>query len=90
MIRRIATALLWLLATWVGGGSVMYFVGVPAVFAPIAGVAVALLVLWDPGNRLWAPRPDRKLIRRRIADLERVSPSVPDAAAQPQPEPASD
>lgn len=83
-------ALLWLLAGWTTGGLAAYVLGLPAITAPALGLAAGLFVGWDPMHLLWAVRPDRTRIRRRIADLERVPADASNPALRAQAEAATD
>jgi hypothetical protein len=83
-------AFLWLLAGWTSGGLAAYVLGLPAMTGPLLGLAAALFVGWDPVGRIWAPRPDRQRIRRRLADLERVPVESSSQAPRPQAEPVTD
>lgn len=90
VITRTLTSILWFVAVWMGAGVVTLISGAPEILALVAAVAAGLLIWSDPMHWLWLPRPDRKQIRRRIADLERVSPSAPAAATMSRQEPAAD
>jgi hypothetical protein len=75
MTKRTTAALLWLLAAWTGASMVTTFTGLPWLLAPAVGLLVGALVWWDPTGRLWGPPPDNARIRRRLADLPRMSES---------------
>ena len=90
MIRRTVTAALWFAAGWGFGGLLAYLAGIPVVLAPAVGLVPASLVAWDPTGVVWGPKPDRKLIARRIADLERVSTTASGPAPERRMEPAAD
>lgn len=86
MARRTLTALLWLFAAWTGVGALSAFIEVPSVAGLVVGLALAVLVWWDPAGRLWKPRADRKLVRRRLADLQRIPAPPPAAHVRPEAE----
>jgi hypothetical protein len=90
VIRRTVTAALWFAVGWALGGFLAYVAGTPVALAPAAGLVAATLVAWDPAGMLWGPKPDRKRIARRIADLERVSPATSGRAPDHTLEPAAD
>jgi hypothetical protein len=77
MTRRAATAFLWFLAVWVTVGALATLAALPAIIGPALGLAAGALVWWDPRGWLWAPRPDRAAVQRRLADLERVPVQAP-------------
>ena len=76
MIKRTTVAVLWFATGWGFGNLLAWAVGTPAILAPVVALAASGFVTWDPTGALWGPKPDRKRIASRIADLERVSPSA--------------
>ena len=81
MIKRTVTSLLWFLAAWTFGGVLSVFAGLPPFLGPVMGLAVGVLVWWDPMGMLWSLRPS-PAARRRLADLGRAS--VAEGAPEPR------
>jgi hypothetical protein len=88
MAKRSIAAFLWLLAVWTVGGALNVFAGSPDLLGPAAGLLVAWLVWQDPGGRIWGARVDRARVRRRLADLPRVTESASDVELRPEVDPA--
>jgi hypothetical protein len=86
--KRTVVAVLWFATGWGFGNLFAWALGAPALLAPMLAIAAAGLVAWDPTGKVWGPQPDRKRIARRIADLERVSPTtgVPPTVLEPEAE----
>ncbi len=80
MVQRVVATGLWFLVGWTGASMGSYFLGLPDILAPILGLGFAAFVGLDPTGRRWSRQPRRSaLLRRRLADLERV----PDQAHEP-------
>jgi hypothetical protein len=88
--RRALTTFLWFVTGWAAGGVLSFVLGTPTLLAPVLGLAASAVVAWDPSGLIWGPTPDRALIRRRIADLERVAPAATAATSESRLEPAAD
>ena len=56
MSKRNLSAFLWFLVGWQAGGVLVGFTALPALLAFAPGVAMAVLVLWDPTG-LFVRRP---------------------------------
>lgn len=62
MSKRNLAAFLWFLVGWSGAGMIASFTGMPPMIAVIPGVALGLLVHWDPTHSLWTrPQPQRRV-----------------------------
>jgi hypothetical protein len=60
--KRILAAVLWFVVGWQAGGLLVSIVGLPSMLGFAPGVALALVVLWDPAH-LFRPRigPERRV-----------------------------
>ena len=58
MPKRVAAALLWFAASWVGYEIVWSLTGLPRIWGPLVAFAVAGLIAVDPFGMFW-PRADR-------------------------------
>lgn len=57
MKKRVLTGLLWFYATWYAWSMVAALAGLPELFGPVVGAAVAMLVAGDPFGRIWGAKP---------------------------------
>jgi hypothetical protein len=73
MAKRSIATILWFVAAWTFGSLLAGIFGFTTLVEPVLAVVVAALVWWDPSGRIWTRRPDNTIVRRRIADLARVS-----------------
>lgn len=67
MIKRGIGAFLWFAAVWFGFELLWSIAGVPRLAGPVFGAAVAVLVILDPGSRLWGSHAHRPRSVRGLA-----------------------
>ena len=60
MLKRVAAASLWFLATWVGYEIIWSITDVPRMIGPLLAGAVALIVVVDPLRAFWPVRSERR------------------------------
>jgi hypothetical protein len=60
MLKRVAAASLWILATWVGYEIIWSITEVPRIIGPLLAGAVALIVMVDPLRVFWPVRSERR------------------------------
>jgi hypothetical protein len=70
MSKRVAAALLWYAAVWVGYEIVWSLTGVPRAFGPIIATAVSAFVGVDPAGLFW---PRTAKAPRSVASAEPLS-----------------
>jgi len=75
MQKRVAAAVLWLLAGWTAGSFLTFTIGVSPLLGPILGIAGAALFAGDPRRIIWTARSEAEATtttpaprRRRAAD----------------------
>jgi len=56
MQKRVAAAVLWLLAGWTAGSFLTFTIGVSPLLGPILGIAGAALFAGDPRRIIWSQR----------------------------------
>ena len=78
MIKRVATALLWLFAVAWAGNFLTAYLGVPQVIGGVVASATALFVGVDPLHLLWDASPllTPTQIRDRTPVVSRISSQV--------------
>lgn len=58
MHKRVAAAVLWLLAGWTAGSFLTFTIGVSPLLGPILGIAGAALFAGDPRRIIWTRRAE--------------------------------
>ncbi|HEU0236390.1 MAG TPA: hypothetical protein VFR14_08130 [Candidatus Limnocylindrales bacterium] len=58
MQKRVAAAVLWLLAGWTAGSFLTFTIGVSPLLGPILGIAGAALFAGDPRRIIWTQRAE--------------------------------
>ena len=58
MQKRVAAAVLWLLAGWTAGSFLTFTIGVSPLLGPILGIAGAALFAGNPRRIIWTQRAD--------------------------------
>jgi hypothetical protein len=74
MSKRNLSAFLWFLVGWQAGGVLVAFMALPVLLSFVPGVAMAVLVLWDPtGLFVRRPATTRQItpINQYAAQLDR-------------------
>jgi len=66
MKKRVVAASLWFLAVWYGWSILTFVVGVPEALGPLLGLATAVLVVTDPGQRIWRSGPTTVSVGRQV------------------------
>jgi hypothetical protein len=56
MSKRVIASFLWFLVGWQAGGVLVGLMALPALLGFVPGIAMAMIVLWNPGHAL-AARP---------------------------------
>jgi hypothetical protein len=82
MTKRNVAAVLWFAAGWSGGGLLAGLIGLPTVLGLIPGIALAILVRWDPTGAIWSRSVTGKRIVRPINEFaDSLSKDAPSGVA---------
>jgi len=69
MLTRAITTLLWFLGGWTLGSLLSFFLGLPSGLDLVLSLALAVMVWWDPTERLWAYEQQGRSVDRRTKGL---------------------
>ncbi len=56
MAKRVVALFLWFYVTWMVWTFVSYITGLSFLLGPVAGAAIAALVVTDPRHKIWGSR----------------------------------
>jgi len=81
-MKKNIAMVLWFLAGWMGSSLFVGFTDAPAVLALIPGIALAILVRWDPTGAIWSRSVTGKRIVRPINEFaDSLSKNAPSGVA---------
>ena len=69
-MKRVTAGFLWLVAVASVGNALAFFVGIPAVVAPLAAVIVSAFVVVDPMHWFWPAAQKRTTAARPSSSLQ--------------------
>lgn len=74
-VIRVAATILWFMAAWSAAGLLVGLAGLPSAVASVGGIAVAMVVWFDPTGRLWPRAATRRVrpVEEVAAELEQAS-----------------